>query len=75
MPTYTGNYLQYFFPAATCDSLDYDCYQLTCNRCARKSAVLFSKSGAPDIEILGYYVQRMPFIPLLPGVVNSLHLV
>jgi hypothetical protein len=32
-------------PAATCDSLDYDCYQLTCNRRMSTSAVFFSKSA------------------------------
>jgi hypothetical protein len=35
--------------------------------------VVFSKSGAPDIEMLGYYVHHMPFIPLIPAAINSLH--
>jgi hypothetical protein len=61
-----------FSPAATCDSLDYDVYQLICDRRAHTSQVSFCKSGAHDITIHGTYVHRMPFISLPPSGINSL---
>jgi hypothetical protein len=61
-----------FSPAATCDSLDYNVYQLTCDCRAHTSHVSFRKSGAPDITIHGTYVQCMPLISLLPAGINSL---
>jgi hypothetical protein len=62
----------FFLPATTCNSLDYDVYQLTCDRRAHTSQVSFRKSGAPAITIHGTYVHRMPFIPLPPVGINSL---
>jgi hypothetical protein len=61
-----------FSPAATCDSLDYDAYQLTCDLRYHTSQVSFRKSGAPAITIHGTYVQRMPLISLPPVGINSL---
>jgi hypothetical protein len=61
-----------FSPAATYISLDYDVYQLTCDRRAHTSQISFRKSGTPAITIHGTYVQRMPLISLPPAGINSL---
>jgi hypothetical protein len=53
-----------FSPAETCDTLDYDTYVLTCNRCDSTSTVLFTRLGHPDIVFRGTYKLRMPYISL-----------
>jgi hypothetical protein len=63
-----------FSPAATCDSIDYNVYQLTCDRRSHTPHVSFHKSGAPGIAIYGTYVQQMPFISLPPVGIHSLTL-
>jgi hypothetical protein len=61
-----------FSPAATCDSLNYDQYQLTCHQCTQISTVRFTKDGAPDILIQGSYTGRMQFISLDQASVASI---
>jgi hypothetical protein len=61
-----------FSQAATCDSLKYDQYQLTCNRDHQTSTVRFTKDGAPDILLQGSYIGRMPFISLAQASIDSL---
>jgi hypothetical protein len=40
-----------FSPAEICDTLDYDTYALTCNRCNTTSVVRFTKAGHPAIVL------------------------
>jgi hypothetical protein len=61
-----------FSPAATCDSLNYDQYQLTCNRTQKTSTVRFTKDGTPNILLQGSYIGRMPFISLAQASIASL---
>jgi hypothetical protein len=51
-------------PAETCDTLDYDLYELTCNQCNESCQVCFVNTGSPDITITGTYSLRMPYIRL-----------
>jgi hypothetical protein len=48
----------------TCNDLNYDLYKLTCDRNTNTSSVLFQKSGAPGIIIMGTYTNHMPFISI-----------
>jgi hypothetical protein len=59
-------------PAETCERLGYDIYILTCNRQTSMLSLRFTKTGAPDIEILGTFSARLPHIPLMTQLVNSL---
>jgi hypothetical protein len=61
-----------FSPSATCDSLGYEIYQLTCDSRTHTSTVYFCKSGAPVITLHGTYIQRMAFISLPPEDVQSI---
>jgi hypothetical protein len=47
-------------PSETCERVGYDVYTLTCNRKTCVSSLLFTKAGAPDIELLGTYAARLP---------------
>jgi hypothetical protein len=57
-----------FSPAETCDTLDYDAFALTCNRCDMPAVVRFTKSDSPYIVLRGSYKLRMPYIRLPPSV-------
>jgi hypothetical protein len=52
-------------PAETCETLGYGIYTLTCNRHTSMSLVRFTKTGAPNIEILGTFAAQLPHIPLV----------
>jgi hypothetical protein len=59
-------------PAETCECLGYGIYTITCNRQTSTSSLRFTKTGAPDIEMLGTFASRLPHIPLMTQLVNSL---
>jgi hypothetical protein len=60
------------YPVETCERLGCDIYTLTCDRQTSTSSLRFTKTGAPDIEILGTFAARRPHIPLMTQLVNSL---
>jgi hypothetical protein len=54
-----------FFPAETCERLDYDTYTISCDRTSLQSSVTFTKPEKTGIWTSGTYVNRIPLIPLL----------
>jgi hypothetical protein len=51
-------------PVKTCDTLDYDLYELTCNRRTGSCQVRFAKSCSLDITLTGKYSLLMTYIRL-----------
>jgi hypothetical protein len=51
-------------PAETCNTLEYDLYELTCNHRTVTCQIRFAKVRSPDITVTGTYSLRMPYIRL-----------
>jgi hypothetical protein len=60
-PVITFNILS---PAETCDTLEYDLYEFTCNWRTKSCQVRFANTVSPDITIIGTYLLCMPYIRL-----------